>query len=88
VKDTNVPDGNALVEKVKIDLNMLGELVLNGIAREIDSADVVVVDQSDQWQGVVQPHKQLSNAPRLYHTVGHGAVLRLNTQTGDDILTL
>jgi hypothetical protein len=40
VEDTNVPDGN-----------MLGTLVLNGVGGEIDSADVVAVDQSGTRQG-------------------------------------
>jgi hypothetical protein len=31
VEDTNVPDGNALTDKVKMNLNMLGMLVLNGL---------------------------------------------------------
>jgi hypothetical protein len=46
VEVTNVPDGNALADKVKINLNMLGALVLNGIGGEVDDADVVTVDQS------------------------------------------
>jgi hypothetical protein len=29
VEDRNVPDGNALSDKVKINLNMFGALVLN-----------------------------------------------------------
>jgi hypothetical protein len=44
VEDTNIPDGNALTNKVKINLNMLGALVLNGFGGEVDGADVVVVD--------------------------------------------
>jgi hypothetical protein len=35
-----------LVDKVKINLNMFGVLVLNRIGREIDNADVVAIDQS------------------------------------------
>jgi hypothetical protein len=31
VKNTNVPDGNALADKVKINLNMLDALVLNEV---------------------------------------------------------
>jgi hypothetical protein len=31
VEDTNVPDDNVLVDKVKINLNMLDALVLNEI---------------------------------------------------------
>jgi hypothetical protein len=44
MEGTNVPDGNALTDKVKSNLNMLGTLVLNGVGGEVDSADVVAVD--------------------------------------------
>jgi hypothetical protein len=46
VEDMNVPDGNTLADKVKINLNMLGALVLNGVSGEVDVGDVVAVDQS------------------------------------------
>jgi hypothetical protein len=46
VEDTNVPDGNVLADKVKINLNILGALVLNEVGGEVDGADVVTVDQS------------------------------------------
>jgi hypothetical protein len=36
VEDTNISDDNALVEKVKINLNMIGTLVLNGVGGEVD----------------------------------------------------
>jgi hypothetical protein len=57
VKNTNVPDGNALADKVKINLNMLDALVLNEVGGEVDGADVVAVDQSGPRQGTVQLHK-------------------------------
>jgi hypothetical protein len=60
VEDTNVTDGNALTDKVKINLNMLDALVLNWVGGELDDADIVAVDQSGPRQGVVQLHKQLS----------------------------
>jgi hypothetical protein len=88
VEDTNVPDGNALTDKVKINLNMLDALVLNGVGREVDGADVVAVEQSGPRQGVVQLHKYLTKPTRLCHTVGHGVVLRLTARTRDDVLTL
>jgi hypothetical protein len=47
MNDMNVPDRNALTNKVKINLNMLGVLVLNKVDKEVDDADVVTVDQSD-----------------------------------------
>jgi hypothetical protein len=44
VEYTNVPDSNALVDKVKINFNMLSALLLNGVGGEVDSADVITVD--------------------------------------------
>jgi hypothetical protein len=46
VEYMNIPNSNALVDKMKINLNMLGALVLNDVGGEVDGADVVAVDQS------------------------------------------
>jgi hypothetical protein len=46
VEDKNVPDGNALTDKVEINLDMLDALVLDGVGGEVDNTDVVAVDQS------------------------------------------
>jgi hypothetical protein len=43
----NVSDDDALVNKVEINLNMLGALMLDGVSGEVDRADVVTVDQND-----------------------------------------
>jgi hypothetical protein len=43
---TNVPDSNIIADKIKINLNMLVALVLNGVGGEVNGADVVAVDQS------------------------------------------
>jgi hypothetical protein len=88
VEGTNVFDDNVLTDKVKINLNMLGALMLNRVGGEGDGADVIVVDQSGLRQGSMQLHKQLMKPTRLSHAVGHGAVLRLSTRTRDDVLTL
>jgi hypothetical protein len=44
VEDTNIPDGNALTNKMKINLNMLGALVLNEVGEEVDGADIIAID--------------------------------------------
>jgi hypothetical protein len=46
VEDTNVPDGNTLADKVEINLDMLGVLVLDGVSGEVGDTDIVAVDQS------------------------------------------
>jgi hypothetical protein len=73
VEDTNVPDGNALADKVKINLNMLGALVMNGVGGEVDDADIVTVDQSDPRQGAMKLHKQLSKPTRRCHAIWYSA---------------
>ncbi len=45
VEDTNGPDGNVFADKVKINLNMLGALMLNKVGGEVDGADVITVDE-------------------------------------------
>jgi hypothetical protein len=47
VEDMNVPAGNMLTDKLKINLNMLGALILNKVVGEVDGANVVAIDQSD-----------------------------------------
>jgi hypothetical protein len=44
--DTNVPDSNTLADKVEINLDMLGVLVLDGVSGVVDGTDIVAVDQS------------------------------------------
>jgi hypothetical protein len=36
VEDSNISDGNALVDEVEINLNMLGALMLDGVDGEVD----------------------------------------------------
>jgi hypothetical protein len=51
VQDTDITDGHAFPHKVEVDLEMLRALVLNGVGREVDGADVVAVDECAlrQW---------------------------------------
>jgi hypothetical protein len=76
------------MDKVEINLNMLGALVLNGVDGDVDSADVVTVDQSGLQQGVVQLHKQLMEPACFCHIIDHDVVLRLSAQMGDDVMML
>jgi hypothetical protein len=58
VEDTNVPDGNALANKVKINLNMFGTLVLNRVGGEVDG------------EAVVQEHCVARSGPTSVGTTG------------------
>jgi hypothetical protein len=45
VKATDSSKGHSFLNEVKINLNVLGTLVLNGVGRHVDGADVVTIDQ-------------------------------------------
>jgi hypothetical protein len=45
VQDMDITDGHVFPHKVEADLDMLHALVLNGVGGEVDSADIVMVDE-------------------------------------------
>jgi hypothetical protein len=45
VEDVNISNSNALVEEVKINLNMHCVLMLDEVGGEVDCADIVAVDE-------------------------------------------
>jgi hypothetical protein len=44
----DLADGDFLLNKVEINIHMLGALMLNGVGGEIDNADVIAVDKSTE----------------------------------------
>jgi hypothetical protein len=75
-----------LTDEVKINLNMLGALILDGVGEEVDRADIVAVDQSGPQQGVVPAPQVVVEARTPPLRCGHSAVLCLSAQTGDDVV--
>jgi hypothetical protein len=45
VEDANISDCDTLMDEVKINLNMLGVLLLDEVVGEVDRTDVVAADQ-------------------------------------------
>jgi hypothetical protein len=84
----NVLDGNAHTDELEINLSMLWALVLDGVGGKVDSADVVAIDQSGLWQGVMHLHEKLTKPARLCHVVGYDTVLCLSAWMGYDVLAL
>lgn len=86
--NTDVPNSNALMDDVKIDLNMLHVLVLGEVDGEIDGAEVVAVDKCAPSEGVFKLLKELAQPARLSNPTSDGSVLNLNTRPEDHELTL
>jgi hypothetical protein len=45
VEHPHLADGNPITDKMKVDLHMLGLLVLHRVGGEVDHTDVVAVDK-------------------------------------------
>jgi hypothetical protein len=51
MKNTNFTEGHALANKVKINLNMFGALMLDVVGGHVDSTDVITINLgcAAQW---------------------------------------
>jgi hypothetical protein len=60
MEDADLADDNLLSDKMKINLHMLGALMLNGVGGEVHGADVVTVDKGAPRQRGLELMEQLS----------------------------
>ena len=51
MKDTKITNENPLPDKVEVNLNMFGALMLNRIGGHVDGADVVTIHQCGLAEG-------------------------------------
>jgi hypothetical protein len=45
VENSDSPKSNPFTDEVQVNFNMFGALVLNGVAGEVDCANIVAVDE-------------------------------------------
>jgi hypothetical protein len=60
MEDADLAGGNLLLDKMKINLHMLGALMLNGIGGEVHDADIVTVDKGAPRRQGLELVEQLS----------------------------
>jgi hypothetical protein len=88
MEDADLTDGNFLLDKMKINLHMLGTLMLNEVSEEVHGADVVAVDKSAPRRRRLELMEQLPQSSGLSHIVGNDTILDLSAGAGDDGLPL
>jgi hypothetical protein len=88
MEDTDLIDGNVLSDKMKINLHMLGALMLNGVGGEVHNADIVTVDKSALRRWGLELMEQLTQPSGPSHTIGNNTILSISTGAGDDGLSL
>jgi hypothetical protein len=88
MEDTDLIDGNVLSDKMKINLHMLGALMLNGVGGEVHNADIVTVDKSALRRWGLELMEQLTQPCGPSHAIGNDTILGISTGAGDDGLSL
>jgi hypothetical protein len=79
---------NILSNKIKINLYMLGVLMLNGVEGQVHITDIIVVDKcAPRWWGL-ELVEQLTQPSGLSHAVGNDTRLGISARAGDDGLPL
>jgi hypothetical protein len=84
MEDADLTNDNLLLDKMKINLHMLGALILNRVGGEIHSADVVTVDKGALRQQGLELVEQLSQPSGLSHAINNGMILIISAGAGDD----
>ena len=58
--DADITNSNTLPHEVKIDLNVLGALMLERVGGHVDSADVVTIDQRGALRSSMELKEKLT----------------------------
>ena len=88
MQNSQITDGHPLANEVKINLNMLGMLVVDWVGGHVYCTDVVTVHQCGATERGVKLLKELAQPCGLSNNISHGAVLGFSTGSGDGGLTL
>ena len=79
MKNTNITKSNPLAHKVKINLDVLGPLMLNMVGGHVDHTDVVTVDQRRAGKRSMKLDEKLAQPSCLNHCIGNGAILSFSS---------
>jgi hypothetical protein len=81
MKEKDFSEGHSILNKVQVNLNVLGPLMLDGVRRHIDCTDVVTVNQSGTTQRMTKIVKKLTKPSGFCYCVGDNTVLDFSTGT-------
>jgi hypothetical protein len=79
MKNPNSSKGDPFANKMQVNFNMLGALVLNGIAGEVYCTHVVTIDEAGGLKGMMEFLKKLSQPGYFSDTICDSTVFRFRT---------
>jgi hypothetical protein len=80
--------GHTMANKVKVDLNGFGTLMLDGVRRHVDGANIVTEHNRGGRRWSMKLVKELVGPTSLGDGVSHNAVLSLGARARYHVLTL
>ena len=86
--DADITNSNTLPHEVKINLNVHGALMLDGVGGHVDGADVVAIDQRSAPRRCMELEEKLTQPSGFGNAIGHGAILSFCTGSGHYVLPL
>jgi hypothetical protein len=88
MKNPNSSKGDPFVDKVQVNFNMLGALVLNGIAGEVYYTHIATIDKASGLKRMVELLKKLAEPGNFSNTIDNGTVFSFSTGAGHGGLAL
>jgi len=77
--NADITSSHAFPHKVKINLDVLGTLMLNRIGGHVDSTDVITINQFGAAKGSVKLLNELAQPCRLSNSISHCMILSFIT---------
>ena len=71
MKNTNLTSSNHVTDKMYINLNMFGPLMLNRVGRQIDGTNIITVDNSGSRKRRVQLTKKVTKPCSLSYNISN-----------------
>ena len=88
MKHSDLAHGNTIANEVEVDLDVFGALMLNGVRRHVDGADIVAEHDRSRRSGSMKLVEELTDPTSLGDGVSHSTVLSLGAGTRDRVLPL
>jgi hypothetical protein len=88
MQNADVPQRNTISNKMKVDLNVFGALVLDWIRGHVHNTNIIAEDNCSTRQGSVELLEKLAEPTSFSNGFGNASILRFSAGTGDGMLTL
>ena len=88
MKHSDLAHGNTIANEVEVDLDVFGVLMLNGVRRHVDDADIVAEHDRSRRSKSMKLVEELTDPTSLGDGVSHITVFSFGARMRDHVLPL